>query len=553
MPYIGYAFVLLICIVVTLVCFTKIKPRLYPAILYLTGLGMILMTTCAGPYLVGSDIHMEYYYAQLHSDADVWQPIWHIPQGTSIANNVIAPTFPWPLLWTYKVVYPMIFATTPILLYYVFRKWANPVQAFLAAFVFISFSPFFVEIPTIARQMIAETELVLVLYFVLRSTWPNRYRMPALACLGALLPLTHYSTLAAALVILGIGLLVALVLRLPYKTPILVALLAAVAVSSAYFPVAEDGAVLRKFVHTYNSYVSPSQRVNVVFLELPELPPEATPSEPSARQPTPSWPEQQKDLPFLDKYSTLIAIGLGGDFLETNDVGRAFRVCQWLILLLVPVGLWRLRKLKSYWIFAGGTILISALCLIPGWANLLNITRFFHLSLLMLALPVAVSLRPKYLLIVLVPYFLFTSGIIFEVTRQPDVESVTAPYSVGLSDYRIDLGATTTVDDIKVRDYIVEHELFPINSDAHGANLLQEAMGPMGPRSDLNIALPKAPQPLEGYIFVRSRNARDGTFSVWKDIGQKKYWPLEDFGVTEDSIVIFQSEDAKVLRVEGLP
>ncbi|KKK80832.1 hypothetical protein LCGC14_2819520, partial [marine sediment metagenome] len=67
MLYIGYTLILITCTVVVLVALDKVKPKLYPYLLYGIGAGMILMTSMAGQFLVGSDIHLEYYYAQLRS------------------------------------------------------------------------------------------------------------------------------------------------------------------------------------------------------------------------------------------------------------------------------------------------------------------------------------------------------------------------------------------------------------------------------------------------------------------------------------------------------
>jgi len=556
-PYLGYITILTICTIVALVTFKKVNTRYYPYLLYVTGASLVLMTTLAGPHLVGADIHLEYYYAQLHSGADVWQPLWFTPQGTSIANNVIAPLFPWPLLWTYKLVFPLAFATTPVVLYYLFLKWLTPTRSFIAAFVFMSFTPFFLEIPTIARQMVAETFLVLTLYLTLRSTW--RYRYILLLLLGTLLPLTHYSVAIITLLLFGLGLLISLMLKQPFRKAIIVVLLGIIVTSVIYFPTAEDGAIARKLGHLYNAYAPTSLRITSPQFELANLPPNIPPSDPNEGQrlvPGIEVTEETRNvvsastqLPILERAGTLVHVALGGDFLQASVIGKMFRISLWLILGTLIWGLWKLRKNKSYWVLASGAFLISALCIVPGWANILNATRFFHLSLLTLAVAVATSLPPKYLLIGLIPYFLLTSGFIFEITQQPNTSSITVPYSIGLSDHRLDLGATITSNDLRVRDYIAKEELFPLHADLHGAHLIQHLTGPTGPRNDLYLSLPKTPRPLEGYIFVRSRNTWDGTFTVWKDIGQTSTYPLKDFYAGPNADVVFQSGDAKVIKI----
>ncbi len=149
MPYIGYAFILLICIEIALVAFGKIKPKAYPYLLYLTGVGMVLMTTLAGPHLIGSDVHIEYYWAQWFSGEDVWEPLRYAPQASSLANSLIPSITPFPIIWLYKVVYPVIFASVPVILYFIYRRWLTSTQACFASFLFIAFPAFFMELPNI--------------------------------------------------------------------------------------------------------------------------------------------------------------------------------------------------------------------------------------------------------------------------------------------------------------------------------------------------------------------------------------------------------------------
>jgi uncharacterized membrane protein len=89
---------------------------------------------------------------------------------------------------------------------------------------------------------------------------------------------------------------------------------------------------------------------------------------------------------------------------------------------------------------------LTALILVPGMANTLNMTRFYHILLFFLApfcvigaevIADLVSKRKRELYasillsVVLVPYFLFQTGFVYEVTR---VQS----WSVPLSKYRMD-------------------------------------------------------------------------------------------------------------------
>lgn len=530
MLYIGYAFILLVCLGVTLVCFDKIKPKVYPFLLYGIGAGMVLMTSLAGPYLVGHDIHLEYYYALLRAGRNVLQPIIGSPQGTFIL------TYLTDNIWVYKVVYPVLFALIPPILYFIFRKWFTSKQSFLAGFFFIAFPAFFMELPSLARQMTAELVLVVLLYLLVVSNLRIRYKIPLIVVCAGLLPLLHYATAIVALILLGIGCLLG-----KRKKLIGILLGVIVVVSTIYFPLAEKGIVAIKLEYLYNSWVPAALHISVPpYSMLPSPRPEVEEYYPSVGN--------QTNVPFLERYETLIRSGLGLDFLQTTVLGKIFRILDWILIILIGVGIWKLRRNKEYWLFASGGIILIMFLLIPGFSNLLNVTRFLHLSLFLLAPILTVALKPGYLLIILIPYFLFTSGFIFEVAKVPNIENPTIPYNIGLSDYRMDLGATVTKDDIEVRDYIYKNNLFPIYSDINGANLIGEVVGW---RNDLDAALGRTSFNLtNAYVFVRSRNIQDGTFTAWGGVGLRKYVdPLEYYGINMSENIIYQSGEARVLWI----
>ena len=82
-PYLGLSFILAVCLAVVVVIFGNFNKRVYPFLLYGIAAGMVLMFSLAGPYLTGSDIHLEYCYANLRAGVDVVPPWIGIPLGAS--------------------------------------------------------------------------------------------------------------------------------------------------------------------------------------------------------------------------------------------------------------------------------------------------------------------------------------------------------------------------------------------------------------------------------------------------------------------------------------
>ncbi|KKM82191.1 hypothetical protein LCGC14_1322160, partial [marine sediment metagenome] len=508
---------------------------------------------------------------------DVLPPLVPTPQGTSAANIVLAPILGniVPLLWVYKLIYPLLFALVPVITYHIFQRWLTAKQAFLASFALIVFPSFFMELPAVVRHMTAELLLVTLLFLIFKSKLKVKYAIPVVALLGALMAVSYYTVTIISATLLGAGLTVSLFLK--YKRLLMgIALASMVITGVMYYPLVEEGAVALKLGHLYNAFAPAPLELNVPKMRAPrpviptkrmEVINETTPqlgivdsTVESNTTVVPGTSEAIVELtppdvwaskvPYLRRLGPLLRSAIGFDFVQQPITGKVFRVLQWLFMLLIPIGLWRLRRNKGYLMFASGGVFLLTLLLIPGFMGLLSLTRVVHMALLTLAPAVAISLKPKYLLLILIPYFLFTSGLIFEVTKQPNIEKITIPYSYGLSNYRIDLGASIDDDDYNVRQYIYDNALFPIYLDINSSDFMGEVIGW---RSTWNRALRTyygVNVPEEGYFFLNSRNIQDGTVTLWTGAGQRKQVPISLFVDDPNENIVYQSGDSRVLEVK---
>ncbi len=520
-----------ICVAIYLAMSGKIPEEYHLHIIYATALSMIYTTTLAGPYLVGSDVHLEYYFVLLRHGADVWQPLINTPQGTNIFAYVTPPN-----MWAYKLVYPAIFATVPCVLYSVYKQWTTPKRALLGSFLVIAFSPFFLEIPTIPRQMLAEAWLVLGFGILLLKH--SKYKYVILAVLGVLIPLTHYSVTIIAAVILLPGVVVALVRKMYTTKPLVVFTAAMLLVSTIYFPTAQDGAVARKVFHLYNHWAPVSLQVTNPDLLL-EPAPEGTTQVEAENKKTDTTVS-------LKMYEPTVRSLFG--YKLSSSLTFVFILFAWIIILLAFKGLWHLRKVPNFWLLGTGSLVVVLLCTVPGFSNTLNITRIAHLVGLTLMVAPFVTGNLKGLTALCLIFFVFTSGLAFELIKVPNNETFTVPYNYSLSGHRIDLGTTTTPEDYIARDYVIDNDLFPVVADVYGAQLFSERLGPMGPQRDYISEIPKSPRPVpEGYIFVRSRNTQDGAFTSWNGIGLRKQYTFEEWQLDFENDIVFQTGDSYVL------
>ncbi len=77
-------------------------------------------------------------------------------------------------MYVYKVIFQILFATSPVVVFFIVRNYTTPVFAFLSAFIFMSFPTFFNDMPMLMRQEIALIFFGLALYMLLERTQPQQ-------------------------------------------------------------------------------------------------------------------------------------------------------------------------------------------------------------------------------------------------------------------------------------------------------------------------------------------------------------------------------------------
>jgi hypothetical protein len=92
----------------------------------------------------------------------------------------------------------------------------------------------------------------------------------------------------------------------------------------------------------------------------------------------------------LGNRSALVKVGVGADFMEVEWDGKIFRVIQYLTQFMILVGgVWLLKGYNvpnEYLGLVGGSVVLLVMCIImPGISNIINMSRFYHLSLFFIA------------------------------------------------------------------------------------------------------------------------------------------------------------------------
>jgi len=372
------------------------KSKLYPIVLYVIALAIILSVTLASwQYIVGTDSHLAYYFAQ--EALSGWDASIAHPGNSAIGDVLFAPTL--GIWFMFKIFYPMMFALVPVVLYYIYKKFLTDTEAFLACLFFISVPPFTMEIPLITRQMFAE--LFLALFFLaLVSDYKRFPKAIMLIVCGGMVIMGHYS-LGIVLIVITIAyfLITSIMRGFKYKlqTPLWIngiVMLVLVSGGIAYYYTVAGGTPLQFMV-----------AIVPVKLHVGSYPIGYMPNDPAANitsgKPVAILTGGEK-VGLVESYDNIMQAALGLDFLKASVLGKVYRVIQFCTFILLAIGTFyslfkkRVRQLlkPEYLALIIISIGILGLCILsPGFASILNGTRWYHIALFTLAPMLVIGMK----------------------------------------------------------------------------------------------------------------------------------------------------------------
>jgi uncharacterized membrane protein len=410
----------------------KLLPSsLYPLFLFVISLSLLYRSSLISNYVVsfGSDSHLELFVFKTTLNNAFWNPNNLYPGDLSIGRVssmlgiTVLPTVYSSLLnldptWVMKLLYPFIFSLVPVCLFQVWKPHFGEKVAFLSAFFLIAEATFYNEMLGVNRQIIAEVFFVLLLLVIFNSKMKPVTRKICFVLFSVGLITSHYG-LAEIFLFFILTTFVFLLATKKTSGRISMSMVLFFLVSMfAWYLFTSSGSVFESITGFLNFMGS---QLGSFF-------------NPTARGGT-----------------VLEGLGVGSAATIWNAIHRGIVYATEFFIAVGSVGLVTRRFIKSnmnreYYSFTILSIVILALCVIlPGFANTLNVTRFYHILLFFLA-PLGVigagilvklvsrrrvqTLASILMLIVLASYFLFESGFVFEITR-------TDSWSPPLSEYRM--------------------------------------------------------------------------------------------------------------------
>jgi len=592
---------LLVCIlaiaaIIVLAAFNRgIHPDLYPPAIFVIGLCLLYQTTLMSPYPVGSDIYTEYYYYQLVAKNGIWDYTIASTVNSCLSITMLAPLYSLLMnidaIWVFKAIYPLLFALVPFVLYHIFSQQIGRRKAFLAVFFFMAVPTFSLELIALCRQQVAELFLALFILALIAKRISTGNKLILTSLFSASIIVSHYATGFIGFIYMGLFLPFILIIKsnwcrsawswlsaksggLPpqHKHLPLAALFIIVAVyfiaGLAWYAFIASGVnigVLNWLWNTQTGTVSSS----VTFSSFFDF--------------------SNRDL--------LIRTALGLDFFQVSLQGKLFRVFQLTTQLLLILGIFRLIFRPKGLNFAveylslcvTSCLLLAFSIFLPGFVEPLNTTRMYHVALITLApfcilggeviwlaitalwrkLKYTRSAIPPYpapaghgypafiTLIVLMPYFLLTSGLVYEVTRQEITDSIDTPYSIALSSYRLDLAGVFYQQDGAAADWLKQNSdnSTLLITDAHASRIihLYGFPGRFG-----SISLDSGQVATDSYIYFTKWNMdkNELTFAGYpgqptSTTGLRKHFSFQDIAGLIDAVstreTVYNNGGARIL------
>ncbi|MGZ4848543.1 MAG: DUF2206 domain-containing protein [Halobacteriota archaeon] len=414
-------------VVMFLIISRRVSPRFYPLWIFVIALALQYSVAMASPYLFGSDSNYELYFANLVRSSGYWNPSYvtldyaHADYPTMLSVSLLPNTFSVLLnadnVSVFKIVYPFIFAFVPVGLYQLYKAQLNfsDKSACLSGFFFISFFAFSSFWP---RQMVALLFAVLVITLVTREyALESKTSTLLLVLFMGSLVVSHYTTAYIVLfylvvLLIASGLATAKNKQRQSRSTVNASIvILAFFMAAAWYMFVSGGAALSKLANVGNYTTAAFAR----------------------------------EFSFNSDPTVIAGLGGGLSNLSLTHVLAHYWVLGTEVLIVVGLALvvWRRKELKVSMPFlvvslASFLILLLSIAL-PTLTDAVGAARIYFLASLFLA-PYCVfaiesvanviahrssnkdgALTLKYaaLIGVLIPYFLFNSGFIFEATENP--------------------------------------------------------------------------------------------------------------------------------------
>jgi len=183
----------------------KVSERIYPLAISFIGISLLLMYALRSNHIIGADIHVAYYWFLQTLDNLHWTTSGTSPLNAVLSISVlpsiyqsflnIAPEF------LFKILYSLITPTLPLIVYLISKKYIGSFYAFLASFFFMS-QIMFISAPEHQRTHMAVFFFALAIMVLFQDNLSEFARRTLFIVFTASIILSHYGTTYVVLFVL---------------------------------------------------------------------------------------------------------------------------------------------------------------------------------------------------------------------------------------------------------------------------------------------------------------------------------------------------------------
>ena len=202
-----------------------VRQWVYVVALYCISLSLLLMFSLRSGHIIGWDINQEYEVFQTTLQHLVWHASYYVGLdynaclSITILPTIFAQLTHVPAEYVFKAVFQLLFAFSPVMVFAFARRYLNDIMAFMAAFLLLSQTWFFEQMPGLIRQETAFIFFMALLLALLDDHLKKTARSIVLSVSVIGIILSHYSTAYIAIIALVVMLVISYAARFiaPFK------------------------------------------------------------------------------------------------------------------------------------------------------------------------------------------------------------------------------------------------------------------------------------------------------------------------------------------------
>ena len=175
----------------------RVSEKVYPAAIFLISISLLLMYSLRSNHIIGSDVHREYFIFLTTIDNLKWSQLGFGLLDTCISNSLLPAIYQTFLNidpeYLYKLFYSVMVSILPLVVYLLSKKYIGSFYAFLAS-VFLMSQISFLSTPSMTRTSIAILFFGLAVLVMFQDGISEFSKRTLFIVFTAAVVLSHYGT-----------------------------------------------------------------------------------------------------------------------------------------------------------------------------------------------------------------------------------------------------------------------------------------------------------------------------------------------------------------------